>query len=266
MEASLDLTGVPTGTMAMAVEATDWRLISDATAAYNFLELPSGGTRGSSPPNLGVVSGPDRFDITSLTAAPAVDGSCSESEYVQAGGLRRDLGGLIILAGRAGGMLYLCLIVTADTTPDAGDYSQVVFDRAVDGTLPPGTDDRMFSVAMGSTDLQAMAGDGASWRACGTDCDPADSGVGRFVSGSPHYEFSISEADVWSASPSVGSSFRAHDALGGVDVVWGTTGIGITSSSPGPVPLPEFHEILLPVAVVGIIYFVARRRRRDANP
>ena len=155
------------------------------------------------------------------------------------------------------------LVVTADATRDVGDYAEVVFDRAHDGAFPPSADDRMFSI--GSATFQTFAGDGSSWQPCASACDPADVGIGTFASGNPHYEFRISEADVWS-SPDTGSSLRAHDAGAGVDIVWGATGVGTLSSDPGPVPLPEFHEMLVPVAVVGIIYFVARRRGRDADP
>src|SRR2546425_5953108 len=74
MEASLDLAGVTTGTMAMAGEATDWRPFSDATGAYNFLDGPvSGGTR--SDPILSPMHGNGAESVTAqaLTGGAATN-------------------------------------------------------------------------------------------------------------------------------------------------------------------------------------------------
>jgi hypothetical protein len=85
------------------------------------------------------------------------------------------------------------------------------------------------------------------------------------------YEFKIRFANVWGAdSPSAnaraGFAVRALD-IGGSTFTWGSTNppADVDPSTWGHLDIPEFQDLVVPVAVVGVIYFVARRRRRNED-
>ncbi|HTD80883.1 MAG TPA: hypothetical protein VK723_01905, partial [Thermoplasmata archaeon] len=64
-----------------------------------------------------------------------------------------------------------------------------------------------------------------------------------------------------------GFAVIATDFSGGGKSTWGSTSPPADTNPDtwGHILAPEFHDIILPVAVVGVIYFIARRRRRDAD-
>ncbi|TLZ66750.1 MAG: hypothetical protein E6K16_01755 [Methanobacteriota archaeon] len=274
MEASLDLAGVTTGAMAMAVQATDWRLFSDATGAYNFLDGPvSGGTR--SDPILSPMHGDNGQTAIAqaLTGGPAtVDGNCAtvSGEYDGAGSLSNvNMSGKV---GTNGTYVFVCVDVTIDNTNDVADAGTVYFDQDHNAGAFPSGDDRKFHV-VGST-LTSFRGNGATWVPCvAPDCDTTNNtAAGAFQTDHEVYEFKIRAKDVWgSDNPAQGktSGFAiiAFNASEAKDYTWGsaTPPSDLVPDSWGHILAPEFHDLVVPVAVVGVIYFIARRRRRDAD-
>jgi len=84
----------------------------------------------------------------------------------------------------------------------------------------------------------------------------------------PNFEFAIHQDDAWSdVSLAAGLAVRTHDGDGVTpDRTWGSDAVDTEDpDSWGHILAPEFHDLLVPVAVVGVIYFVARRRRRNAD-
>ncbi|HTD80960.1 MAG TPA: hypothetical protein VK723_02290, partial [Thermoplasmata archaeon] len=87
------------------------------------------------------------------------------------------------------------------------------------------------------------------------------------------YEFKIHYLDVWnttspSSSQRAGFAILVFDSGTGTTYRWGSDQVQVETldlNTWGHLDAPEFHDLLVPVAVVGIIYFVARRRRRDAD-
>ena len=147
MEASLDLTGVTTGTMAMAIEATDWRLLSDDTGVYNFLGTHGGGTRDG--PGLAPLHGTGAATAVAqpLSGAPTVDGNCGDSVYSGAGTFSDT--GLSGKVGTSATYVYVCIDVTSDTTSESTDIANIYFDTQHNGGGTPQTDDRKFGVFSG---------------------------------------------------------------------------------------------------------------------
>lgn len=269
MEASLDLTGVATGTMAMAIEATDWRLLSDVSGVYNFLDRPDGGTRGA--PGMDPLDGSGAASVTAfpLSGAPLVDGDCSDGVYAGAGVFSN--GNLSGKAGTSGSDVYICIDATIDTTSSGTDVGYIYFDRNHDGGTAPQTGDRRFYVFSGSTVLISNKGDGAGWVACGTDC-ASNAAEGKFTGGHEVYEFRIAFTDVWGTSSpnpgqTAGFAVIGFDTTGSNTYTWGSNSPpdDLKPNTWGHIVAPEFHDILVPVTVVGVIYFVARRRRRNAD-
>ena len=272
MEASLDLSGVATGDMAMSIEATDWASVSDGTGVYNFLRGPAtGGTRGGL--SLDPMHGTSAATALAppLSSAPTVDADCTDSVYSEAGTFS-DTG----ISGKVGTFslfVYICIDVTGDTTDDSTlDSGYIYFDTQHDGGGTPQTDDRRFNVRSDSTALGSMMGDGSTWAPCSSpECHSANQAEGAFMSGHEVYEFKVRFANVWGTdSPADGD--RAGFAVRALDsttatYTWGSTDPPDDASPDtwGHLDIPEFTDIVLPVAVVGVIYLVARRRRRDED-
>ena len=268
MEASLDLGSTPTGTMAMAIVATDWQLLSDASGVFNFLDLPAGGgTRASDLPITLDAPDPQEITATPLDATPSLDGVCGASEY--SGGGVQDLGNLTLSVGLDGGYLYACGIVKWDTSSSLGDYGVIVFDRSHDGGLLPRADDRRFWINLTSSTVWTAQGNGVTWVNC-ADCAGTDAAQATFVGSHPNYEFKIAEADVVvPGNVTAGFAFVAFNGENATFVRWGSTSALVEPNIPaswGHITVPEFSDLLAPVLVVGVIYFIARRRRRDADP
>ena len=270
MEASLDLTGVTTGTMAMAIEATDWRLLSDDTGVYNFLGTHGGGTRDG--PGLAPLHGTGAATAVAqpLSGAPTVDGNCGDSVYSGAGTFSDT--GLSGKVGTSATYVYVCIDVTSDTTQQAADIGNIYFDTQHNGGATPQTDDRKFGVFSGTSVLVASKGNGVLWVPCAPTCDGAEAGAGAFTGGHEVYEFKIRFNDTWgndtpSYNAEAGFAVIATDATGPTTYTWGSTDppMDLVPNSWGHIDAPEFSEILVPIAVVGVIYFIARRRRRDAD-
>ena len=270
MEASLDLTGVTTGTMAMAIEATDWRLLSDDTGVYNFLGTHGGGTRDG--PGLAPLHGTGAATAIAkpLSGAPTVDGDCSDSVYSGAGTFSTaDLNGVV---GTSALYVYICIDVTSDTTSEGTDNANIYFDTQHNGGATPQTDDRKFGVFSNTSVLIASKGNGLIWVPCAPICGGAEAAAGAFTGGHEVYEFKIRFNDTWgtdtpSGNQEAGFAVIAKDVTGGATYTWGSTDppTDLVPNSWGHIDAPEFSEILVPVAVVGVIYLVARRRRRDED-
>jgi len=275
MEASLDLAGVTTGSMAMAVEATDWRLFSDATGAYNFLDGPvSGGTR--SDPILSPMHGDNGQTAVAqaLTGGPqTVDGNCAtvSGEYAGAGSLSN--GNMSGKVGTNGTYVFVCVDVTIDNTNDTLDAGTLYFDQDHNAGPFPSGDDRKFRILPGGT-LASFMGNGVTWVACvDPDCDTTNNtAAGAFQTDHEVYEFKIRAQNVWGTdSPPQGktSGFAviAFNASNLINYTWGsaTPPSDLVPDSWGHILAPEFQDILVPVAVVGVIYFIARRRRRNED-
>lgn len=273
-EAGLDLGTVATGEMEMAIEATDWANLVDVTAVYTFLDVPGGGgTRGApgfDPMNGG---GAATAVVLPLSGTPTVDGNCADSVYSEAGSFSdADISGK---AGMNGLYVYICIDVTADTDNDAlSDSGYIYFDTSHNGGTTPQTDDRRFYTLSGFTSIISHKGDGSTWVLCGgTDCDSGNAAAGAFTGGHEVYEFKIRFANVWgtdspSSSQRAGFAVIAFDTSGPNTYTWGSTDPP-TDTSPdtwGHIDVPEFTDLLIPIAIVGVIYFIGRRRRRAADP
>jgi len=268
MEASVDLSGIATGLMAMSIEATDWDAVSGATAVFNFLDQPGGGTRGA--PLIGPMHGSSAASVEALplSGAPTVDGDCSDSVYSGAGTFSDT--GLSGKAGTSGSYLYLCIDVTSDTDNEAADQGWIYFDTDHSGGAAPDANDRRFYLISGS--FLSYKGDGTLWVPCTSpDCDSGNGG-GEGFSGHRIYEFKIRFANVWgtdtpSASQQAGFAVRAVD-FGGSTYTWGSTSppADLVPDTWGHITAPEFSDVAIPIGVVVVIYLVARRRRRDAGP
>ena len=271
MEASLDLSGVATGLMAMSMEATDWNAVSDATGVYNFFQGPGGGgTRGA--PVIGPMHGTDAASVEAmpLSGDPIVDGDCSDTVYSDAGTFSDT--GISGRAGTSGLYAYICIDVTGDTTSDALDQGYIYFDTDHNGGPAPDSNDRRFYVLpVGS--IISDKGDGNQWVACGDpDCDTGNEAAGAFTGGHEVYEFKIAFANVWgTTTPSdgqtAGFAVRAVDITGAATYTWGSTDPpdDLVPETWGHILVPEFSDMIVPIAVVVVIYFIARRRRRDAD-
>jgi hypothetical protein len=276
MEASLDLGGITTGPMRMAVQMTNWELLSDASGVFNFLDAAGDdGTRGA--PILGPLDGTGAEDAEATTLAngdATVDGNCATTATEYDGAGLFDDPGIAGRVGTSGSYVFICIDVTADTDDEAAtDQGTIYFDTLHDGGTAPQTDDRRFSVLSGSSALLSDMGDGATWVACiSPDCDTGNLAAGAFTGGHEVYEFKIRFANVWgddAPAPDqvAGFAVRAID-FGGAVTTWGSTDPP-SDTDPGTwghVVAPEFHDVIVPVAVVGVIYLIARRRRRDADP
>ena len=272
-EAGLDLGTVATGEMEMAIEATDWADLVDVTDVYSFLGLPGGGgTRGA--PILGPFHGgtAETAIAQPLTnGAATVDGNCVSGEYDGAGTF--DDPGITGRVGTASTYVYICIEVTGDIDDDATDSGYIYFDNAHDGGTSPDADDHRFYVISGVPGLISHQGTGSGWGSC-TDCDSANGGAGEFRTGPNRqvYEFKIRYLNVWgtdspSSSQEAGFAVIAHD-IGGSDYTWGSTSppSDTDPSTWGHLDIPEFRDVLIPIAIVGVIYFIGRRRRRAADP
>jgi len=280
MEASLDLNGVTTGTMAMAIVATDWRLLSDGTGVYSFLDGPTGGTR--SDPGFSINGNPAGAQLLlakPMSSAPNVNGDCTDTAYDEAGSFVQ--GNMTIKAGTNGGFVYLCIQATADTSDNgATDFAYIHFDRDDSGAPGPSGGDRRFQLD-GSDVLTPFRGNSANdaWESCPTndppsalECDLLNDANAGFVT-FQSYEFKIHYLDVWnttspSSSQRAGFAILVFDSGTGTTYRWGSDQVQVETldlNTWGHLDAPEFHDLLVPVAVVGIIYFVARRRRRDAD-
>jgi len=258
----------------MAIEATDWRMVSDASGVYNFLDGPTGGgTRGA--PGLDPRNGnnADTAQAQPLTNGDAVvDGNCATTggEYTGAGSFSN--GNMSGFTGTSGSYVFVCVSVTADTTNDVLDAGTIYFDTQHNGGGTPQTDDRKFSVLLGGT-LVSYKGDNTAWIPCTSPaCDSGNVAAGAFTGGHPVYEFKIRFNNTWGTDTPApnqvaGFAVLALDITGATTYTWGSASPP-TDTVPdtwGHINAPEFTDILVPIAVVGVIYLLARRRRRDAD-
>ena len=127
----------------------------------------------------------------------------------------------------------------------------------------------MFS---GTSVLLASKGNGLIWVPCAPTCDGSEAAAGAFTGGHEVYEFKIRFNDTWGtdapgSNQEAGFAVIATDVTGGATDTWGSTDppTDLVPDSWGHIDAPEFSEILVPIAVVGVIYLVARRRRRDED-
>jgi hypothetical protein len=191
-------------------------------------------------------------------------------EYAGAGSLSN--GNMSGKVGTNGTYVFVCVDVTIDNTDNALDSGTLYFDQDHNAGALPSADDRKFKV-VGST-LTSFMGNGVTWVACVLpDCDTTNNTAQRgFQASHDVYEFKVRAKNVWGTdTPGQGktSGFAviAFNASEAKDYTWGsaTPPSDLVPNSWGHILAPEFHDIILPVAVVGVIYFVARRRRRDAD-
>ena len=198
-----------------------------------------------------------------MTTLPGVDGRCDDSAYTEAGHAVDS--NISFYAGMNGNYLYICIWVTLDTTSELTDVGRIYFDGLHDQGTAPGTDDRNYSVSQ-SNATTFSRGDGATWVSCGSWCDPSDD-ARYWFGANVSYEFKVNNTEAWNGSSTLaGFAIRIHDAGPPALYYWGADNVNTEDPSTwGQILAPEFHDLLVPVAVVGIIYFVARRRRRDAD-
>ncbi|HKZ63705.1 MAG TPA: hypothetical protein VJ400_04600 [Thermoplasmata archaeon] len=248
----------------VAFAASDWSRQGDLSGVLGLR-----GTRGHDPeagPTHGFLW--DEIRAPPLINTPVVDGLCPTFPGEYAGGA---LGGTLDLYFAVGTrivnrFLYICIIVTSDTTPDFFDAAEIMFDTKHDGGPRPQPDDRLFYVFTNDTNIGWLMGNGTGWVDCTGVCDPFDIAAGNFNNGTQNYEFRIRWSDVW------GSINPARDAIAGFAIMiwddsfglywWGS--LFVDDSAPdtwGHIILPEFP---LPVAaaIATIAFPVARRRGR----
>ncbi|HEY4704852.1 MAG TPA: hypothetical protein VII27_03855, partial [Thermoplasmata archaeon] len=234
----------------------------------------TGGTRGGGLPIILNTGTPQEITATPLSAQPTVNGACSDAEYSDVGGAKDDLNNLTLYAGMYSDYLYICTIVKWDTsngsTGTPTDYGVIVFDRFHNGGANPQTDDRMFWVNLTSSDLWDNKGSGSAWVDCGTSCNAGDAARGAFDGTHPNYEFKIFKDDVVvSGSTTAGFGLLAFNNENSTFVRWGSLSEPVDMNKPdswGHITVPEFTDLLVPIAIVGVIYFIGRRRRRAADP
>ena len=273
LEASVPPSFLGAVSNASVVFATsDWSRQGDLTDPLGLR-----GTRGGSQ-NILPMHGflPDETPAPPLRFAPILDGLCPSfpGEYMGAA-----IGGTpdftFLVGTRAGPrLLWLCIIVTSDTTDDFFDFSEIMFDTKHDGGATPQPDDRLFYISTNNSFGDWLMGDGLGWVSCTGVCDPADAAVGSFNNGTQRYEYRIRWTDVW------GDLNPPYDAVAGFAIIiyddsfgfywWGSPFLSDTAPDTwGHIILPEFPAPVLAVTASLAIPFVRRwrasSRRRAAN-
>jgi hypothetical protein len=240
IEASLDLAGVTTGTMAMAIVASDWRLLSDATDVYSFLNGPAGGTRGASPPVTFDINGNSKFWFHNTNHG--TETACTHNKVADA----TPGSALATLALAATESVCWYVDPTAGLTIHAGDWETLL--DISSGGAGAAYDVKLEIWNLDSNDVAQTIASCTGVTTFGNDIQCLATSVPeKILTGTQVVRMYIQNTG---SGATVTVSYDDSTSSG---------------DSRATLPLPEFHEILLPIAVVGVIYFVARRRRRDAD-
>jgi hypothetical protein len=252
---------------------SDWTGRGDATDASGLRS----GTRSS--PGIGPLHGTGAATAfaNALSSAPAVDGTCSDAVYGEAG-IFTDTG-IVGYVGTNGGFVYVCVVATLDMTDNgANDFARIYFDRDHDpsGNLSAG--DRRFAIASGSglVTPESRRGNstGPAWEVCPLDASPSaiecfdgNQAEGAFGA-SQNYEFKIHYTDVWNTTTPgpnqiAGFAVIVTDAAGPTVWTWGSTEppADLDPGSWGHLEIPEFPAFAVVAAMVMGLAVVARRRR-----
>lgn len=250
-----------TNNATVAFATSDWSGAGDAT-------IPAGlrGTRGFGP---GPLDGQNAQSVlaTPLTNVPVVDGDCFTTGTEYEGSSTGSSTGVFFYIGRRSDFqyVYVCVRATLDSTSNAFDWGELLFDTGHNGQGTPQTDDRRFRVFSGSGSLGREKGDGNAWVNCDTDCDAGDIGQGAFTGGVEVYEFRIRFSDVWGtnspgANQRAGFAIVVHDDDAGLNYAWGSDNVSDTAPNTwGHVDIPEFPA--LGVAVASILLPLLLRRQ-----
>ena len=256
----------------MAFETSDWGGQGDATAVLSTRGGAPRGTRGGSPPSPLLGLGWMSAVASPLTSAPGTpDGNCATTggEYAGAGSFSNaNLTGWV---GTSGGYVYLCFEVTGDSDSDVSDDATIYFDTNYGNESAPQTEDRKFRVVSGTTSIEQWKGTGSGWQSCTSpDCDSGNAAAGAFRSDREVYEFKIAIVNAWGeVSPPPGDpagfAIIAYDASSATYLKWGSWNpVDGTPSSWGRLEIPEFRDLVVPIAGVLILGLLWRRRRAVA--
>jgi hypothetical protein len=263
----------PTNNASVAFAMSDWSGASDETGVLGLR-----GTRGG--PSLRPWHGnaPLTAVVPPLTNVPLIDGDCATPPGVEYDGANSyGTADFTFRIGRRSDLqfAFVCVTVDADTTSNALDWGELLFDTGHGGGNTPQDDDRRFRIYSSLTPLSPEKGDGTTWVACGTSCDGGDVARGAYTNGIEVYEFRIRFSDVWgtnSPTPNQRAGFAVvvHDEDGPVDYAWGNDSVDeMDPATWGHVDIPEFPGLLVVGAVLPVLLWIDRRRRRrfpPANP
>jgi len=279
LEGSLGLSPAALNATEMVFATTDWSGVGDSTIVLATRGYHPSMTRGG--PRFTVMgdsSGLQVIHASPLLSTPILDGVCTDPEYADAGILTQS--NLTMRAGRRDSFVWICIEASADTTNDSSvDSAYLHFDRD-DSGAPLSKSDRRFRLDATTSALIAEIGNasGTGWVSCAVndtpawdECDSGNGGTGTFGT-AERYEFKIHYHDVWNASSLSGDEIAGfavlvYDASIGETYRWGNTDVAVNTLDPdtwGQVALPEFREIVVPVASVVLILLFLRRRRRTS--
>ena len=255
----------PTNNASVVFAMSDWQATADVSDASGLR-----GTRGG--PGVRPWDGDNylNVDATVLTNTPdATDANCASFAGEYDGATSDGNADLAFWIGRRDDTqyVYACIEVGSDTSQNALDFGEILFDTNHDDVDPPQDEDRMFRLYSGPFALLAFKGDGLGWTSCGTSCDAGDDGSGGLTNGQEVYEFQIRYSDVWGTntpepSDRAGFAIIVYDADVPATYWWGADNVDEgTPSTWGQLDIPEFSQLGFLVVFIVPVVLLARRRR-----
>jgi len=235
----------------------------------------------TSPEPTTSVGSPEVQSLNFLTApyvatAPGIDGDYIASEWSSADNY---IGiNYAVYVQQDGSNVYFCVRVNADTTTNALDYCDLMFEWDNAHASAIDSSDRMFEASDSTaTNVQAdYDGQSGSWRSAYISpyTWSAVAGKDPDADGYIVYEFALPFQEVWgTANPShkiVSLGIHIHDEDGTTkDYRWGgSSEIAGSSTDPstwGNLDIPEFPTVAIPIlicVIIPLITFHARRKNR----
>jgi hypothetical protein len=284
--------GIPIGILGelnatnVIFHTTDWRGSSDSSEIHWGLDPGAEATKGGNPGIIPLHGNNAQTAYSQrITNTPTVDGNCSTSATEYNGAYTITSFEYTVYIGHApynivfppGNMLFVCIIADFDDMETLGDYATIYFDTDHGGEALPQDEDRNFTLGrnmVGFSFVQRQGNNnvGTPWKGC-SDCNPSDAGMAADRGPAIHYEFQINFTDVWGTSlPSpnqvAGFEIVMYDNGAGIMYIWGSLNFdGDAPNTWGHLQyLPEFHDMLIPIAAVVVISMVFLRRRRSRRP
>ncbi len=243
MEASLNLTGLATDVMAVAIESSDWGRYTDVTGVYSFLrDVGIGGTRGTPGPIVMDVPGNQKYYFHNTDHS--TETACT---YNKVADTTHGPGPVVTITLAPGEDACWYIDETTGTTIPAGTWETLL-------DISSGGSGAAYDVEFDIWDLSTHGID----TVIGSCTNVQDFGDDRNCQVTGVAEQTIGSTQVVRVSvTNSGSGPTVSIQIDGADT---------TGDSRATLPIPEFQDLFVPVAIVGFIYLVGRRRRRAPDP